>query len=381
MENTPGQEERCSPRRGQRRVSESSESSGTRPTRRATTPPEPQHIDVAAQKAVGITVEELSALFVLLSLKGFGPQKFKELHLGGVKPLDVVTGRTPLPMTGKRGDNFRRQFEAEVEKERSICEQRAIRQISVASKLGAVIATYTHPAYPRNVFESNNPVPMLYVRGSLDVMQNRKAIACVGSRKIREPYTELHASFARVACRLGFSIVSGFALGADTIGHSVALHGSGQTVCVMPAGLDRPFPPENRHLWEQLLLYKGAALVSEFPFGTAASALTLRRRNKLIVAFALGVLISQSSATGGAMNAYRFALEQGKPVAAFSSDGEPDTSGNVLIAEEATRQSLVGERKGRGLPKPPHPLSTVLPSPMSDSEAYERWLRLLSSST
>ena len=52
------------------------------------------------------------------------------------------------------------------------------------------------------------------------------------------------------------------------------------------------------------------ALVSEFPFGTAASSLTLRKRNKLIVAFAQGVLIGQSSAKGGAMNAYRFALEQ-----------------------------------------------------------------------
>jgi predicted Rossmann fold nucleotide-binding protein DprA/Smf involved in DNA uptake len=78
----------------------------------------------------------------------------------------------------------------------------------------------------------------------------------------------------------------------------------------MPGGLDRPFPPENRSLWEDFLSYPGAAFVSEFPFGTRASSLTLRKRNKLIVAFARAVLVSQSSADGGAMNAYRFAAER-----------------------------------------------------------------------
>ena len=37
-----------------------------------------------------------------------------------------------------------------------------------------------------------------------------------------------------------------------------------------------------------MLDYEGAAFVSEFPFGTAAARLTLQKRNKLIVRFALG---------------------------------------------------------------------------------------------
>src|SRR6185503_14852705 len=98
-------------------------------------------------------------------------------------------------------------------------------------------------------------------------------------------------------------------------------------------GLDLSFPPENRSLWNELLEYERAVFVSEFPFGRRAASLTLRKRNRLIVAFARGVLVSQSAKDGGAMNAYRFALDQKKPVATFAPDGSADTSGNALIAE------------------------------------------------
>jgi DNA processing protein len=97
----------------------------------------------------------------------------------------------------------------------------------------------------------------------------------VGSRGIRSPYNPLHESFARAACRLGYAIVSAFAVGADAIGHRAALTAAGQTTCVMPCALDRPFPPENKGLWEEVLNYSGASAMSEFAFGTAASVLNL----------------------------------------------------------------------------------------------------------
>ena len=128
----------------------------------------------------------------------------------------------------------------------------------------------------------------------------------------------------------------------------------------MPSGLDRPFPPENRAFWRDLMSYPKAALVSEFPFGTSASALTLRKRNKLIVAFGRGVLMSQSSDKGGAMNAYRFAIEQKKPIATFRADNEPDTTGNLFIAESKNH------------------LVQVFENAPDQAHEYQQWLRKLS---
>jgi hypothetical protein len=115
-------------------------------------------------------------------------------------------------------------------------------------------------------------------------------------------------------------------------------------------------------------------LVSEFPFGTAASALTLRKRNKMIVAFATGVLVSQSAAKGGAMNAYRFALEQRKPVATFEPIGDERSSGNGLIAqgEWPGRPPATGELTAPG---------RVFRADGPDPRTWDGWLQQLSSST
>ena len=81
------------------------------------------------------------------------------------------------------------------------------------------------------------------------------------------------------------------------------------------------FPPENRKLWRQLVDSGRAVFLSEFAFGRRAGSLTLRKRNKLIVAVSRGVLVGQTGKSGGAMNAFRFGLEQKKPIATFEPDG------------------------------------------------------------
>lgn len=319
-------------------------------------------VDAAMEQAVGVSLEDLAALYVLDELKGMGPQKFKDLHERRLRPADVLRDPNRLPTEGKRGDDLRRLLQDVDEDAKARGRERARRQILAAHQHQATLLTYAHPSYPRNVYESNNPMPVLYVRGSLEVLAHRDAVACVGSRKIRPPYLELHDVFARTACKLNQTVISGFAVGADTVGHRAAAAVEGRTICVMPSGLDRPFPPENRELWAEFLRYSGAALVSEFPFGTPASAMTLRKRNKLIVAFARGVLVSQSAADGGAMNAFRFAIEQHKPVATFEADGSEETSGNLAIAKETKIRVA------------------VLPHDATKVEVFERWLRGLCSS-
>ena len=70
----------------------------------------------------------------------------------------------------------------------------------------------------------------------------------------------------------------------------------------------------------------------------------------MIVGMARGVLVSQSADLGGAMNAYRFAMEQKKPIATFKTDGARDTSGNDLIAGSAKKveATVLGSDGGPG---------------------------------
>jgi DNA protecting protein DprA len=329
---------------------------------------------------VGVGIDELTALMMLEAVKGFGPQKFKELYAVEVTPIDVLEDPSRLPTKGKRGDQFRREIATLSHQQGGVARRRAVRQIIRAFETDARILTYRSDLYPRHVLESNNPVPLLYARGSLEILQRERIVACVGSRDIHPPYNAQHRGFCEFAVRQGFVIGSGFATGADRIGHEAAYESGGETILVMPCGLDRPFPPENKDLWRQLLEYQGAVMVSEFHFGTKAAALTLRKRNKLIVAFALGVLISQSSVKGGAMNAYRFALEQRKPAATFAADGSEQTGGNVAIANGPIKRRGASmaprdELFGRNDLAP----TTVFPLDSSGQHDWRIWLRELSS--
>jgi DNA processing protein len=218
--------------------------------------------------------------------------------------------------------------------DRRVARERAARQILVASELGARILHYDSPEYPVNVKESNNPVPVLYARGNVGILRNRRVVACVGSREIREPYISLQRDFADFACRAGFAIASGFALGADSTAHRAAFEANGATICVLPCGVDLSFPPENKDLHDQLLRSQNAVFISEFGMGIRAGRLTLQKRNKLIVATSRGVLVGQTSDKGGAMNAFRAGVEQRKSVTTFAPDGTPATNGNLKIAEE-----------------------------------------------
>jgi DNA processing protein len=276
---------------------------------------------------VGVTLKELAAQYALQSIRGFGPAKFREIYHAERTFREVIDDPGRFPARGTIGETLRKEI-AGVHDRFSEFEDRAQKQIATASKLGARIVVYHSVEYPSQLLNSNDPVPALYLLGSTGVLSDPRTVALVGSRKIRDPYARLHTEAARSAVRLGLTVVSGFALGADTLGHRAAYESGGRTICVMPSGLDRPFPPENRRFWQELMRYDKAALVSEFPFGTGASSLTLRKRNKLIVALSQGVLMSQSAQGGGAMNAYRFALEVKRPFATFTHDATDETSGN-----------------------------------------------------
>ena len=280
------------------------------------------------------SVDELASLYTLERVSGFGPVKFRALRDAGIEPQAAIENPEMLPFSGRVGEKLRRQISDLSKSECVSARQRAVDQLERTRVCSARILVHGSHGYPERVYASNNPISVLYVRGNPAIWDGRPSVALVGTRKPREPYAGGARSFAQAASKNGHVVVSGFALGVDTIGHTTALEAGGRTICVMPCGLDQVFPPENRDLWHQLLAYPGAVFVSEFAFGQRATSLTLRKRNKLIVSFSQSVLVAQSAANGGAMNAYRCALQQKKRAATFVGDGSQDTSGNEMIGKD-----------------------------------------------
>ncbi|MCA9348274.1 DNA-processing protein DprA [Candidatus Saccharibacteria bacterium] len=182
------------------------------------------------------------------------------------------------------------------------------------------------------------PPEKLYVSGdSLQKLLDSPRIAIVGSRKVT-PYgrTVTHKLSHDLASK-GMTIVSGLALGVDSIAHTSCLEASGTTIAVLPAGLDKIYPSSHHNL-AQDIIRKNGLLVSEYPPNTPPLRHNFIARNRIIAALAEGLLITEAAIASGSLHTARFALELGIPV--FAVPGpitSPASAGtNNLIKAGAT---------------------------------------------
>src|SRR4029077_18875204 len=93
-------------------------------------------------------------------------------------------------------------------------------------------------------------------------------------------------------------IVSGLALGVDTLCHEAALSLGGHTVAILANGLDSVYPAQNKELAERILS-AGGALVREQPLGTPALPRNLVARDRLQSGMSAATIVMQTDLIGG----------------------------------------------------------------------------------
>lgn len=188
------------------------------------------------------------------------------------------------------------------------------RSMAWAAQPDQHIVTLADREYPQSLLQIPDPPSLLYVRGRLDLLQQR-ALGVVGSRNATPQGVQTAENFARTLAAEGLCIVSGLALGIDTAAHRGALHGGGATIAVIGTGADRIYPARNRELAHAIAAQ--GAIVSEFPLGTPAMAGNFPRRNRLIAGLSAGILVVEAALESGSLITARLAAEQGREVFAI----------------------------------------------------------------
>lgn len=166
-------------------------------------------------------------------------------------------------------------------------------------------------AYPEMLREVDDAPVVIYTRGDL-IPDDKFAIAVVGSRRLTQYGSSVAEKISEDLASCGFTVVSGMARGVDSIAHKAALKAGGRTIAVLGSGLDIPYPPENKALMENIV--KSGCALSEFPPGTPPEKENFPRRNRLISALSLGVLVVEATLDSGALITARYAAEQGREV-------------------------------------------------------------------
>lgn len=198
------------------------------------------------------------------------------------------------------------------------------------------VITLEDEAYPRLLAQAPNAPPLLYIRGTLN-KADEWAVAVVGTRSPTSYGKEATRHIVSELAAHGVTIVSGLAMGIDSVAHATALEAiGGRTLAVFGNGLDRIYPERNRNLAEQII--HNGALISDYPLGTRPSAANFPPRNRIISGLTLGTLVVEAGERSGALITVEFALEQGRDVFAVpGSIFSPKSKGvNNLIRNGAT---------------------------------------------
>lgn len=185
----------------------------------------------------------------------------------------------------------------------------------------------------------NIPVPpkKLYVLGDLETLLSRPRLAVVGSRKVSPYGRQITSALVQEVASRGVVIVSGLALGVDSIAHKAALDTGGLTIAVLPSHVTEIYPRSHTQLARRIL-EKGGALISEYPEGVPPQQYSFIARNRLVSGLSDGVLITEAAAKSGTLHTANFALEQGRTVMAVPGNvNSPMSAGtNNLIKAGAT---------------------------------------------
>ncbi|MGQ4555994.1 DNA-processing protein DprA [Halobellus sp. GM3] len=166
------------------------------------------------------------------------------------------------------------------------------------------------PRYPAALRRDHAPLVM-YARGETDLLA-RPSVSFAGSRDTDERGRQWAREVAEALAE-EYVIVSGGALGVDTAAHEGALRAGGETIVVFGTGVKRPYPEENRALFERIL-ESGGLVVSHRPPDAGPSRHGFLHRNKTNSALSEGIVVVATDGSGGTMSQYRDAVSQGTPV-------------------------------------------------------------------
>ena len=156
-----------------------------------------------------------------------------------------------------------------------------------------------------------NPPENLHIKGNLPIFRP-PVVAIIGTRRPTSYGCEVTHKLASDLAANGVVVVSGLAMGIDTIAHTAALDAGGVTIAVLAQGLHSIYPASNRGLAERIT--KNGALITEYEMGEEAMKHHFLARNRIVSGLADAVIVTEAADRSGTFSTVAHALEQNKEV-------------------------------------------------------------------
>jgi DNA processing protein len=171
-----------------------------------------------------------------------------------------------------------------------------------------------------NDVETKYAPASLFTLGDRSLIAQRPRVAIVGSRKATDDGLKRARKIARLVVNEGGVVVSGLAVGIDTVAHRTAIKLGGKTIAVIGTAIDKCYPAENRAL--QNTIAEHHLLVSEWGPGHPTDKGHFVRRNRLMALICDGSVIVEASDSSGTLSQGWEMIRLGRPLFILRSVAE-----------------------------------------------------------
>ncbi|MCK5060050.1 MAG: DNA-processing protein DprA [Candidatus Pacebacteria bacterium] len=175
------------------------------------------------------------------------------------------------------------------------------------------IKTLASQEFPPLLTEIPDKPKQLFLRGVLP--NHQKILSVVGARKYSPYGKDVCERLIEGLRGYSIAIVSGLALGIDSIAHRAALKAGLYTLAIPGSGLSDNvlYPSLHRNLAKEILS-SGGGLLSEFEEETRAAPWTFPRRNRIMAGISHATLVIEAEKKSGTLITSRLATEYNRDV-------------------------------------------------------------------
>lgn len=261
-----------------------------------------------------LAIENFSLVYFLKNIDNLGDVRIRKI-VEKYKTLDELLKVSKEQLMGIEGlnDKISREIVHKFDKVAEIIASVNI-LLSKCDSKKIYYTTILDDDYPFNLKNIYDAPVLLYYMGKLSE-RDRYSICIVGTRTPSDYGRKVCVDLTKELCRKGIPVISGLAIGIDSIAHNTCVENENLTYAILGSGVDNLYPPDNKLLYSRII--EKGAVISEFEVGSKAEKVNFPRRNRVVSGISLGAIIIESAAKGGSLITAEFALDQNKELFAI----------------------------------------------------------------
>ena len=166
--------------------------------------------------------------------------------------------------------------------------------------------------YPKELFRIYDYPYVIFYRGNKDLLLFKRKISIVGSRNNTAYSNDALQSIVPYLTMNNFVIVSGLAIGVDSLAHEGVIKSKGYTIGVIAHGHNIIYPEKSYKLYKEL--ERNHLIISEYFPTSPIRKYKFLERNRLVAGLSCTLLVTEAAKRSGTQRTVDFALDVGSDV-------------------------------------------------------------------